>query len=123
MPEVKVKEGEELNGLGFVLKDLMDRNLANPKKYKAVKNMKGRVVIKESGTGVAITLSFREGEIEIQNGAVDKPSAYMEASFDNLAGISSGQIGPPRALLTGKAKVRGNLFKLLKILKTLVPEE
>lgn len=120
MTELKVKEGEKLNGLGVMLKEIIDENLRDPKKNKAVENLKGSVVVKETSTGVAVTLHFRQGEIEIQNDAIDKPSAYMEAGFENLAYISSGQIGPTRALLTGKMKARGNLFKLMKISKITV---
>ena len=36
MPEVKVKEGEELNGLGKMLKETMDTNLQDPKIHKRI---------------------------------------------------------------------------------------
>ena len=48
MPEVKVKEGEELNGLGTMLKEIMDTNLKDPKKYKSIEKLKGSMVIRES---------------------------------------------------------------------------
>jgi len=51
--EVKVKEGEELNDLGVMLKEIMDTNLKDPKKYKSVEKVKGSAVIKESTSGVA----------------------------------------------------------------------
>jgi hypothetical protein len=35
--------------------------------------------------GVAVTLNFREGEIEIRNDTVDKPTSYMEADLEKLA--------------------------------------
>jgi putative sterol carrier protein len=115
MPEVKVKEGEELNGLGKMLKDTMDTNLQDPKIYKRIEKLKASIVIKESSSGVAITLHFRQGEIEIQNDAIDKPNAYQEAGFENMAYISSGQLNPTMALLTGKVKAKGNLLLLMKI--------
>ncbi len=120
MAEVKVKEGEELNGLGVMLKEVIDTNLKDPKKYKSVEKLKGSVVIKEASTGVAITLNFRQGEIEIQNDAVDRPTAYMEAGFENLAYISSGQLSPIVAMLTGKLRTGGNPLMLLKISKITV---
>jgi putative sterol carrier protein len=115
MAKVKVKKGEELNGLGTMLKEIMDTNLKDPKKYKSVEKLKASVVIREATSGVAITLNFRQGEIEIQNDAIDKPTAYMEAGFENLAYISSGQLGPIKAMLTGKLKSGGNPLTLLKI--------
>ncbi len=120
MAEVKVKEGEELNGLGKMLKETMDTNLQDPKIYKRIEKLKASIVIKESTSGVAVTLHFRQGEIEIQNDAIDKPNAYQEAGFENLAYISSGQISPTMALLTGKVKAKGNLLLLMKIAPLMV---
>jgi len=115
MAEVKVKQGEELNGLGKMLKDTMDTNLQDPKIYKRIQKLNASVVIRESSSGVAVTLHFRQGEIEIQNDAIDKPNAYQEARFENMAYVSSGQISPTMALLTGKVKAKGNLLVLMKI--------
>jgi putative sterol carrier protein len=120
MTEVKVKTGEELNGLGAMLKEIMDTNLKDSKKYKSVEKLKGSVVIRESTSGVAVTLHLNQGKLELQNDAIAKPTAYMEAGFENLAHISSGQINPIMAMLTGRLKSRGNLLLLLKISKVLV---
>jgi putative sterol carrier protein len=113
--EVKIKQGEELNGLGGMLKEIIDENLKDPEKYRSVEKLKASVVIREATSGVAITIHFRQGDIEIQNDAVDKPTAYMEAGFENLAYISSGQLSPIKAMLTRKLKTSGNLLTLLKI--------
>ena len=115
MVEARIRTGEELNGLGVMLKEIMDANLKDPKKYKGIEKLNASVVIRESTTGVAITLHFKEGDIEIQNDAVDKPTAHMEAGFENLAYISSGQISPIMAMLTRKLKAGGNLLTLMKI--------
>ncbi len=120
MSEVEIKKGEELNGLGVMLKEIMDTNLRDHKKYKSVEKLKGSVVIREASTGVAVTLNFGQGKVEIQNDAIDKPTAYMEAGFENLAYISSGQLSPIVAMLTGKLKARGNPLLLLKISKITV---
>jgi len=122
MPEVKIKAGEQLNGLGRMLKEIIDTNLQDSKKYKRIEKLKASVVIKEGTSGVAVTLHFRQGEIEIQNDAIDKPNAYQEAGFENMAYISSGQISPTMALLTRKVKARGNLLVLMKIAPLMVLE-
>jgi putative sterol carrier protein len=120
MTEVGVKTGEELNGLGAMLKEIMDANLKDPKRYKSVEKVKGSVVIKESTSGVAVTLHLDRGKLELRNDAVANPTAYMEAGFENLAHISSGQLSPIVAMLTGKLKSRGNPLLLLKISKIMV---
>jgi len=98
-----------------MLKDLIDGNLKNPKKYKAIKRLKGSFVIKETISDVSVTLHFRDGEIGIQNDAIDKPDAYMESDFETQAYVSSGQLSPIIAMLKGKVKSKGNFLKLLKL--------
>jgi putative sterol carrier protein len=120
MPEVGVGKEEDLNGLGTMLKEIMDTNLKDPEKYKSIEKVKGSVVIKESTSGVAVTLYLDQGELKLQNDAIAKPTAYMEAGFENLAHISSGQLKPIAAILTGKLKSRGNPLLLLKISKIMV---
>jgi len=119
MTEVELKEGKELNGLGSMLKEIMDTNLRDPKKYKTIERVKGSVVIKESTSGVAVTLHLNQGKLELENDAIAKPTAYMEAGFEYLAHISSGQLNPVVALLTGRLKSGGNPLLLLKISKLL----
>jgi len=120
MTEVKVKTGEELSGLGTMLKEIMDTNLKDVKKYKSVEKVKGSVVIKESTSGVAVTLHLDRGKLELENDAIAKPTAYMKAEFENLAHISSGQLNPIVGILTGKLKSGGNPLLLLKISKIMV---
>jgi putative sterol carrier protein len=120
MIEVKAKEGEELNGLGLMLKEIMDANIKDAKKYKSVEKVKGSVVIKESTSGVAVTLYLDQGQLELQNDAIARPTASMEAGFENLAHISSGQLNPIVAMVTGKLKSGGNPLLLLKVSKIMV---
>ena len=120
MTAFKVKEGEELNGLGVMLKEIMDTNLADPEKHKSVERVKASVVIRESTSGVAVTLHLNQGKLELQNDAMARPTAYMEAGFENLAHISAGQLNPIVAILTGRLKSRGNPLLLLKISKIMV---
>ena len=120
MTAIKVKEGEELNGLGMMLKDIMDANLADPETQKSVEKVKASVVIRESTSGVAVTLHLNQGELELRNDAIAKPTAYMEAGFENLAHISAGQLNPIVAILTRKLKSSGNPLLLLKISRIMV---
>jgi putative sterol carrier protein len=120
MTAIEVKEGEELNGLGVMLKEIMDANLADPQKHKSVEKVKASVVIRESTSGVAVTLHLNQGKLALQNDAIAKPTAYMEAGFENLAHISAGQLNPVVAILTRRLKSRGNPLLLLKISKIMV---
>jgi putative sterol carrier protein len=120
MTVVKVKEEEDLNGLGAMLKEIMDTNLADPEKRKSLGKVKASVVIRESTSGVAVTLHLDQGKIELQNDAIANPTAYMEAGFENLAHISAGRLNPVVAILTGRLKSRGNPLLLLKTSKLMV---
>lgn len=120
MTVIKVKEGEELNGLGVMLKEIMDTNLADPDKHKNIENAKASVVIRESTSGVAVTLHLNQGRLELQNDAIARPTAYMEAGFENLAHISAGQLNPIMAILTRRLKSRGSPLLLLKISRIMV---
>ena len=114
MAQLRVREGDELNGLGVIIKQAVDKNLENPKKSKKVDKLKASVVIKETTTDVAITLNFKEGDIEIQNNAVEKPTVTFSGTFENLGNVLMGEVGPIRSALTFKTKARGNILKLLK---------
>ncbi len=122
MDEVKVK-GEDLNGLGWTIKSLIDGNMENPKVWDGIKKIRGSLVVRETGADVATTVFFDKGKLAIQDGAVNKPSAYVAAGFDELAELTSGQVGPIKALLTGKIKAGGNLLKLLKMAKAVIDRE
>ena len=63
---------------------------------------------------------FDKGALSIRDGAVEKPSAYLAGTFDELSEVTAGETGPVKALLTGKIKARGNLLKLLKMAKAII---
>lgn len=122
MEEVTVI-GEDLNGLGWTLKSLMDQNLEKPGIYEKVRKIKGSLVVRETGADVAVTVLFLQGRFQIKNEAMDRPSAYLAAGFEQLSELTSGQIHPIRALLTGRIKARGNLIKLLKMARAVISRE
>jgi putative sterol carrier protein len=122
MTEVVV-QGDDLNGLGWTVKSLMDQNLEDPNVLGKVKNIRGSLVVRETGADVAVTVFFERGEFSIQDGAIDKPSASLAGGFDELSELTSGQVGPVKALLTGRIKARGNLIKLLKMARAIITPE
>ncbi len=122
MAEVKVR-GEDISGLGWTVKSLLDGNLEKPERWRKIKKIRGSLVVRETGADVANTIFFNKGEIEIQDGAIAKPTAYVEAGFDELSELISGQVGPVKALITGKIKAGGNLLKLLAMAKAMITRE
>ncbi len=112
--------GEELNGLGMTLKQIIEDNLKDSDVKAKVERLKGTLVVRERQSRVAATVIFDKGTVKIQNDAADRPTAFIEAGFLELADISSGRMGPIRAVLTGKIRARGNLFKLLKMSQSLI---
>ena len=112
--------GEELNGLSMTLKQIIEDNLRIPHVKGKVETLKGNLVVREKQSKVSATIFFDKGTVKIQNVAVDRPTAFIEAGFLELADISSGRMGPIRAVLTGKIKARGNLVMLLKMSRSLI---
>lgn len=122
MAEVKVLS-DDLNGLGWTVKSLVDQNLEQPEMAAAAAKIRGALAITESEAQVAVTLVFDGDGVSIENGARQKRSASLSGSFDQLSELISGQIGPIKALLTGKIKAGGNLLKLLKMAKVIITKE
>jgi putative sterol carrier protein len=112
--------GGELNGLGMTLKQIIENNLKIADVKAKVETLKGTLVVRERQSKVAATIFFDKGTVKIQNDAVDRPTAFIEAGFLELADISSGRVGPIRAVLTRKIKASGNLIKLLKMSQSLI---
>lgn len=119
MAKVKVR-GEDLSGLGWTIKSLMDANLERPELLAKVSKIQGTLVVRETGANVANTVFFDKGEIAIEDGAIPKPTASLAAGFDELSEVTSGQVGPIWAVLTGKIKASGNLWKLLQMAKAII---
>ncbi|MFH1114331.1 MAG: SCP2 sterol-binding domain-containing protein [Pseudomonadota bacterium] len=122
MPEVQVLD-DDLNGLGWAIKSLVDRNLEHPEIQRRLKKISGSLVVTEKDADVTVTLLFRQGDPAIRNGAVEKPSAVLAGGFEELSEVISGQVGPVRALLTGRIKARGNLIKLLAMARVLISRD
>ena len=122
VPEVVVLQ-DDLNGLGWTIKSLIDANLQRPEIQRIAGKIKGSLIITEQEADVTVTVVFNGGEIAIRNGAVEDPSARLAGTFEELSEVISGRTGPIRALLTGRIKARGNLFKLLKMASVLISQE
>jgi putative sterol carrier protein len=122
MAEVTVI-GEDLSGLGWTLKSLIDANLSNPDLRERLRKLQGTLVVKETRADVSVTLFFDKGDLRIKEGDGSRPSAHLEAGFEELAEVASGQVGPIRALLTRRIKAGGNLLKLLRMAEVIISKK
>ena len=104
----------------MTLKQIIDDNMHIPKIEKKVSRLKGILVVREKQSGISATIFFNKGALSIQNDSPDRITAFIEAGFIELADISSGRLGPAKALLTGKIKAKGNFIKLLKMSQVLI---
>ncbi len=121
MNEVRVM-GAELNGLGWALKQIVDETIQDPRVWESVRKIKGSLVVRETTADVAVTIWFENGDLGIQSDAIQKPSAHIEAGFEELADISSGQIHPVRAVITRRIRAGGNLITLLRMSKVMISQ-
>lgn len=113
---VQIEDRARMNLLGLMLADVIVRNLEDPIKKRRFDRLAATVVVK---TGeMSVTLCFEKGALRVCRGSIRNSTAHVRGSLPALLGLSLGKsmIWP---VLTGKIRVGGNLFKLLK-LKTLL---
>jgi putative sterol carrier protein len=118
--EVILTDGDATYGLGFMLKDIVDRNLAKPDICRKIKNLNTKVVIETTDTNVAITMIFKAGKIYMKNGKVSDFNLYIGADFTTLADLCACKISAFKAILKKKLVTKGSMLKLLKIQKVLL---
>ena len=122
MSEVEIR-GENLNGLGWTLKSLLDDKLDQPEVINALARLRGTLVVTETEAGVSSTLFFQGGSLAIADGKVERPTAWLSGQFEPLSELISGQVGPVRALITRRISAGGNLIKLLAMAKVIISKE
>ena len=91
MAEVKVR-GEDLSGLGWTIKSLMDGNLERPDVLAKVAKIKGTLVVRETAADVANTIFFNKGETERRATSL-QPSPRVRPTWSTREGLR-GQLVP-----------------------------
>ena len=117
MAAVTLRDPENMNVLGLLLAGFLDSALARDERLaKRAAAMKGNVCI-QAGQ-MWITLCFSRAGIEIVRGRTVKRRATVQGEMDALLGIvvGAGMIAP---VLTGKVRIGGNPFFLLRMLPIL----
>lgn len=111
------------NGIVSTMKYVVEANLKDPKKAEAASKW-NLVAVVETDFNTTATLRFKEGKIIFENGAAPDADVTMKGDFATLAKVTSREMHPLRAMLTGKIKVKGSKLKGMKLQKlTILPKE
>ena len=112
MPEVKLKVPGEMNLLGYIMRSLIERNLQTERGARAFARMKGSIMV--GASRMRITMEFTDGDLVMEVGA-RKADVSVRGSMDSLLGVALGH-GMVWPLLSGKLKVGGKVWRLLRML-------
>ncbi len=116
---VCAEEGQSLNGLGMMIQQYLEQNLADfDHKVEAGLRIRGRVCV-EVEKGIATTVSFQGEEIRIENGAGRDLDLHLQSSYLLLANILSGKANPFIEVTKGNIKLRAFPRKPIQSLKVL----
>ena len=98
-------DGEPLSGLGMMLLQYLEQNLAEfEDKANAALRLRGRVSV-EVEKGIATTVSFLGDRILIENGVCRNPDLYLKSSYLLLSKVLSGKASPYAEVLRGNIKL------------------
>ena len=119
MAKVVFRPPDEMNLLGYILRSVIDRNLQSPTGQRTFQKMKGRVLV--GASQMKVTLDFDGDDLQMSVGEQGKAQARVQGSMDTMLGVSlgKGMIGP---VLSGRLKVGGRVWRLLRMLKLLNAE-
>jgi len=121
MREVKVSICKKPNGLSSMLGDLIRSNLEkNPSLREDTRGWNFAASISETSSGVSSTLSFRKGEVRVENGTKPRVSVKISADFETLSRVSTGgMLAGLKAILTRRLKRKGSFSAVLGLQKVL----
>ncbi|NIR48659.1 SCP2 sterol-binding domain-containing protein [candidate division KSB1 bacterium] len=114
--EVRFSNPEQMNLLGYFLRDLLRTSLSDERRTTIARQLKGSILFNASG--MRSTLVFQKDTIEVCSGDGNGASSQITGDLESLLEVALN--GNYLAhLVNGRIKVRGNLFKLLKLMKLL----
>lgn len=104
-PSVRFAVGDDASGLACMLASLLEDNLRDFRSRSLVARFtRGDVVLRASDRDIAVTLSFRPGEIVIGDGA--EPGApVLAGAWLDMAKVCSGQRSLIAAVTSGEMRV------------------
>ena len=110
---VEVEHPESISLMGLLMRGLIEENLRIEANARRVARMRGDVAVQAGG--MAVTLSFGDGGVTIRGGTPEHPAARVSGGMEDLLGMvtGGGLVGP---VLSGRVRIGGNPFMLLRIL-------
>jgi len=124
---VEEAEGRPLNGLGMMMFQYLEQNLAEFE-YKVEEGLRIRCrVAVEVEKGIAVTTEFLGERIVLENGVPRDPDLHLKSSYILLTKILSGKASPLWELMKGSIKLGAwprrpiQSFRVLQFLK--IPKE
>jgi putative sterol carrier protein len=116
---ILVKEGIPLNGMGQMMRQYLEQNLADfPERVEQAMRLQYSVSV-EVERGIASTIRFEGGTIHFENGVAAGADLQLKGSYHTLAKILCGQVNPLGAILKGRIKVMRMPRHPVKALRTL----
>ncbi len=112
---VTIENPERMNLLGLMLGDIIGRNLGTPAGQRAIRRLRGAVVV---GSGLmTVTLRFDGAGLAIARDAAPSPAASVRGSLETFVGMATGgslltMVAP---VLCGKLRIGGNPMTLLRM--------
>lgn len=116
--QIQLHEPERLSLVAFFLRDLLQNRLEREQVREIAQSLNAKVAFIASG--MEITLRFDGAAVVILPGKQDQANATISGELNELLDVALGANYIP-LLLTGKIKIAGNLFVLVKLLKVMRP--
>ena len=106
-PEVRLGAADgAASGLAQMVASLLEDNVRDFRtRAAAARFARGEVVLRTSDGGVAVTLSFRPGQVVVEEGP-RAGAAVMEGEWIHMAALCSGQRSALAALASGELRLR-----------------
>jgi len=133
MYPVVLADGEEANGLAYLVNMLLSQNLsANPEKQKLAAKMNCTIGIDSIDTEQKVTLIFSSEQLVIKNGFTKPRHVTVSATTDHILEVSQLKVTKNlfpvgfltkrgwqliKEILTGRFKIKGLIIHPLKIIK------
>lgn len=116
MTEVNIEKPSEMNLLGLILATVLEKNLEKPENRRRAEHLEGSVGVRAGR--MVVTLRCRPGQITVASGLDDRCRARVSGPMEAFLDVALGK-GLVGHVVSGRVKIGGNPFFLLKLLPLL----
>lgn len=110
---VTIEDPSNMNLLGLLMRNVLLAHFTNPRLASRAASLKGDVAVRAGM--MAVTLRFSPGRCVVLRGSPPHPVASVTGAMSSLLDVVLRR-RMVRAFLTGRIRIGGNPFFLLKIL-------